>query len=313
MNTTRLALASLMVASAFVALAFGCDGAGAPGTDRPEAATPDDASEDAGPAPPPGACVESTTVSSNVRVEWFELDEDAGVVRELDTDGFVRLAWAYDPSRRLVIHAGFGKGTYDNFQQDFRYDGHGNLSDEHQSYPPSPSLTTPSSSAVSSGTRYDSTYDDAGALASTVATGYGTTPPPGFRRLFYENAAHQCDRIETYDVNDGGLTSVETRTYDGSGRLTRSERSGPGFFCVSGVSVTTIAYDDQGRVTSTSSSSCDGQGSTTTTYLPDGTQRVEQHIASDSNPSSSVTIRSVTCATLDGWRGAQSPTSRCAF
>ena len=248
----------------------------------------------------------------------------------LRDDGTRFLAWRYDDSKRLVAYAGFRQpqGTkWDEFQHDRQYDSHGNQIDFRLSYPATASLDRPPSDAETwSEERFENVYGPTGALLSSTRTAYqrGVTAPDTPRTLFHENAALQCDRIET----DGAATFVETRSYDGRGRLSRVDTTSStiAFNCSSSTWTKIWTYDDGGRTTLLREW-CDGAAPTsapgrvtTTTYRVDGTERVEVIDRTSDLPGDypEVTERSAYCAVIDAWRGGSpsdthAPGTRCTL
>ena len=83
------------------------------------------------------ACI-VTSAASTWRVTWDAAKRVMSQHASVAEDSAVKLAWRYDAAGRLVAYAGFGPGTYDNFQQDLQYDDGGNRKDFQLSYPSTP-------------------------------------------------------------------------------------------------------------------------------------------------------------------------------
>ena len=130
------------------------------------------------------------------------------------------------------------------------------------------------------GTAYQNEYDENGRLLSSTATSYGSgnsSNPAPSKTAFHEDAAGRCDLVES--TVDGVNSSREARMYDASDHLVRVEGTRSSSYCPSWVS--TLTYDDQGRIL-TSSTACEGAaamdlGTTTKTivYNADGTEEIE--------------------------------------
>jgi hypothetical protein len=240
------------------------------------------------------------------------------------------MAWRYDEAARLIARAGFRRpqstNAYEEFQHDHRYDSHGNQTDFRLTYPKAANIDAPSDAEINWGVRMENVYDGNGAFISTTLTSFGTNESAhGTRQmLFHENAAHQCDRIE--NVRDGTPSSVETRSYDALGRLSRADEVFAPTAEREASTYTRIwAYDERGRTTLVrewfGGTAPDGKPGrvTTTTYGADGTVHVDllDDVTDVDSERNVVIERSAHCAVLDAWRAgdrdsAQPTSTRCS-
>ena len=207
--------------------------------------------------------------------------------------------WRYGPDGRILA----------DLYSEYSYDQHDNVSDVRSTNKPIP---TPAG-WVPSGYTYVNEYGSNGHLVSSAGSSYGpsdSSPPPAVRRVYTEDAAGRCTRIET-TLPSG--TKIEERQYDAAGRLTLSKISAEG-----SLRVRAIGYDDMGRVVSSntvvSGAQENHQGSITIshTYLPDGSERVDTcDETDDSGPDCyRVRTRTAACLLIDAEIGTR-PDARC--
>ena len=207
------------------------------------------------------------------------------------------LKWWYGDEGRVIAYL----GVEQPFQQDYRYDDHGDVSELRLSYPAVPDLMTPSTSATWLGLRYDNQYSAAGRLlASTVATfGAGASSPPE-QRTYAEDAEGRCEVVQS--TIGSGQSSVERRGYDDAGRLARIDVTND-----TGSSHTEFRYDDHGRILSkafkneSTTAFFQGEIMTIYEYAADGSQTVTRFdtVTDITNDQHVVTTRSPACQTID--------------
>ena len=310
------------VVSAFLSAGFGGCGSG-------PAALVDNGGADAGDvaavAVSPLACSETTTwpndTNSGVaRVSYARKSWDASLrilVAEYATSSdFAKvntLKWRYGQEGRVLTYL----GVEQPFQDDYRYDENGNVVDSHSSYPALPDLMIPSTASVWMGSSFQNEYDASGRLASSTVTDYGPgSPASQNHRVFHEDAAGRCDRIDTTGTSG---TRQEIRSYDDNGRVSRVEvtAAGSGYACVH--SVQTSTYDDQGRVllfslscTETTTSNGRGLQTNTHSYRADGSERIDFYdgVTDILGQSQSIVERSPGCGVIDAAIGSP-PDNRC--
>jgi YD repeat-containing protein len=219
------------------------------------------------------------------------------------------LKWKYEKDGRIVAYI----GVEQPFQHDYRYDDHDNIVAFALSYPGVPDVNLPSPATTFEGASYANEYDATGKLLASTNTYFGGTgdPTPSVKLVYTEDASGRCIQVDTTDSKG---TRKEVRTYDDAGRVAHIEITG------TSASTTDNVYDEQGRLISTTHGGVNSfqyemprsSSKTTYTYLPDGSERVEDYdgftdVLSDAY---TVTTRSAACLAIDADIGAAKD-SRC--